>query len=208
MSAFTQSSVLASLLLCLVAGTARADAIQLQSAAAGATSSWEGDSAVLGSGTLGYRLDRQLTLQILGHGGYAGLGHRVLTAVGVGVQVRSRGGRVRPYLRAALLRATEQPVENVADDPLGALLGTSGGVAHRFGATGAAGVEIPVARSRGVRFYLSAELSMTVFREGSPPPTEFKPLVLPGAPACPRTYTGFALGLGLEFDLPRRRNRP
>ncbi len=208
MNRLVPSTVLAALSCTLATSAASPDALRLHASAAGATSSWDGDSALLGAGAVGYRLDEHVTLQLVGYGGYAGLSHRMLSAMGLGVQLATHARGLRPYVRGALLRAVEQPVANLADDPLSAALGTSTGVAHRAGVAGALGLELPVARLSGLRVYLSLEVAMTLFRDGGPPPREIRPLVLPETPSAPSRYTSLALGLGVEFDLHDTRNRP
>ena len=170
-----------------LSGAAHADSLELYGGGSGA-SSWEGDSALMSMGKLGWRFDDTVGVHLISHAGYAGVNHRMLMAVGAGGQLWSRAGKARPYLRGALLRATEQPFMNLANDPLGAMLGTSDNVVDRFGLEAGVGIEIALFRYSKLEVFGSADLAVLMFRDDDD---------------GPEAYTTLGLGLGVRFDLGR-----
>lgn len=164
----------------------QADEIRLSSLGQGATSAWEDDSALAATGTAGWVFAERFAVQLIGSTGYAGKNRRVVSGLGAGAQWFLRTGRVRPYLRGALVRVVEQPFENFADDPLGAVLGMSDEAYDRFGLVTGAGIEVGLVRTRKLELFFSLDLSATLFDEDK---------------GGPKHYTALGFGLGIGFDI-------
>lgn len=173
-------------LIMAMGSLARADSIELYGGGSGAASSWEDDSALMSMGKLGWRFDDTVGVHLISHAGYAGVNHRMILAAGAGGQLWSRVGKARPYIRGAVLRTAEQPFMNLADDPVGALLGTGDDVVHRFGLEAGAGIDIALVRGRTFEVFGTADLGFILFDDDED---------------GPQSYTTLGLGLGVRFEL-------
>jgi hypothetical protein len=174
-------------LIMAMGGPAHADSIELYGGGSGATSSWEGDSALMSMGKLGWRFDDRVGVHLISHAGYAGVNHRMILAVGAGGQLwTTAGSKARPYIRGAVLRTAEQPFMNLADDPVGAMLGTADNVVNRFGLEAGAGIDVTLVRARKFEVFGTADVGFMMFDDDV---------------EGPETYTTLGLGLGVRFDL-------
>jgi hypothetical protein len=171
----------------LVPGVASAGELHGIAAGGAATSSWEGDGAVLSMGKVGYRLDDKVGFYAFGSAGYAGVQRRVLTSGGAGLQLWTRYGKLMPYVRGALVRQHERSLGKAMDDPLGTLIGTEDDIRQRSGVLFGAGIDLPLWRVKGATFFASADASVTSFRDD----------------LGPQSYWIGTVGLGVNLDITK-----
>ena len=148
---------------------------------------WTGDGAILSSQLrLAYRFPFGVGPVFVGREGYAKVDQRLLTLVSFGAQGWLDLGTAKPYLRIAWAHQHEESVAFAKEEPFGVLFGVGRGIRHRGGLDFGAGVDVPFARSKNVRWLLIGEAWVDWLFSGEAP--------------GPSYYSGGTLGVGLDWS--------
>lgn len=179
--------VAAAVLLLCFHSPAHAAEIQVASGPQVQGSSWRGDASLNQSLKLGLRFEGVVAIDALTRLGYAMVDERVLTYLSLGASVYGKlaAGRLRPFVRLALVHQHEEPTSALRHDPVGALFGVGDGIRHRGGFGSSLGMDFVVARGRATEFLLGADANGTWFPD----------------PRGPAIYYGGGLWAGLTYSL-------
>jgi hypothetical protein len=148
-------------------------------------STWAGDRSAYSSLRLALRLADLVAIDALGRLGYANVDDRMLTYLSLGATLYGRLGRVRPFVRLALVHQHEEPRSAIEADSTGALFGVGNGIRHRAGAGGTLGADVPVWRHASNEMFVGAEATSTTFFDDR----------------GPRLYLGAGVSFGMSFRL-------
>jgi len=181
--------VLAALLLLAPSARAAGDvnAVAGPSLATSGGDGWRGDGAVPSAQLrLAYRFPFGVGPVLLTREGYARVDQRLLTLLSFGAQGWLKLDGFRPYARVAWAHQHEESWAFAKEEPFGVLFGVGRGIRHRGGLDFGLGVDVPVARSKGVTWLVSGEAwTDWLFASESPGPTY---------------YAGGTVGFGLDWS--------
>jgi hypothetical protein len=178
---------LALFVLVAVGGPRRASAGEVQVASGPGVygSSWRGDGSFGQALRVGYRFGDVVAVDTVGRLGYGTVDDRVITYLSVGGTLYGRLGKVRPYVRLAVVHQHEEPMPGLRNDPFGAVFGVGDGIRHRGGFGSSLGLDVPVQRINSTEIVLGVDTSGVWFPD----------------PRGPKLYAGGSLWLGLNFGL-------
>jgi hypothetical protein len=134
---------------------------------------------------VGYCFGDLVAVDTVGRLGYGTVDDRVITYLSVGGTLYGRLGRVRPYVRLAVVHQHEEPMPGLRNDPFGAVFGVGDGIRHRGGLGSSLGLDVPVQRINSTEIVLGVDTSGVWFPD----------------PRGPKLYAGGSLWLGLNFGL-------
>jgi len=168
-----------------LASPASAGEIQVATGPGVYGSSWRGDSSFGQALRVGYRFGDLIAIDTLGRLGYGTVDERVITYLSLGGTLYGRIGKLRPYLRLAVVHQHEEPMPGVRDDPFGAVFGVGDGIRHRAGFGSGLGFDYPIQKVKSTELVVGVDTSGVWFPD----------------PRGPKLYAGGSLWLGLNFGI-------
>jgi hypothetical protein len=166
--------------------TAEATDFRLELGTTASGTSWRGDMATYGHLKLAFRFFDLFAPYAQGQLGYGIVDDRLLTAVGLGVQLWTPPlGPVRLHGRVAFLHQHEESLSVVAGDYASALFGIGDGIRHRAGGEAGIGLDLPLYTKRDFELFGAVDASAKLF------PDDLGPVV----------YAGGGLHLGFNYAL-------
>lgn len=148
-------------------------------------SSWRGDGSFGQALRVGYRFGDLIAIDSVGRLGYATVDERVITYLSLGGTLYGRIGKLRPFVRLALVHQHEEPLPGVREDPFGTVFGVGDGIRHRGGFGSGLGFDLPVHKNKNTELVVGVETSGAWFPD----------------PRGPKLYGGGSLWLGLNFGI-------
>jgi hypothetical protein len=173
------------LLVLAVPWRASAGEVQLASGPGAHGSTWRGDGAFGAALRVGYRFGDLVAIDTVDRLEYGVVDARVITHLSVGGTLYGRLGKVRPYVRLAVVHQHEEPMPGLRADPYGAVFGVGDGIRHRGGFGWGLGVDLPVATVKSTEVVIGLDTSGAWFPD----------------PRGPALYAGGSLWLGLNLGL-------
>jgi hypothetical protein len=164
---------------------ASAGEVQLASGPGAQGSTWRGDGTFGAAVRVGYRFGDLVAIDTVERLEYGTVDTRVITHLSLGGTLYGRLGKVRPYVRLAVVHQHEEPAPGLRNDPFGAVFGVGDGIRHRGGFGWSLGVDVPVARVKSTEVVIGLDTSGVWFPD----------------PRGPALYAGGSLWVGLNLGL-------